>query len=239
MSGQMAQCVVVVLVAVLLLCFFQPRWLTPVLRIWWLSPNMVTSARVVLYWGGFGLLFRSVVVGVAVMSLAVVLDFLDGMIAKMRDRLNDPQFPGTTLIGKWWDPLADKATLVLSLILFAPQVWQVWAIAAVETLGTFLREPFLSFRSLFWLRRLMRSKAAATGIGKAKFVGEALAVGSAICVTQGWAAIIYVEVFGTLTLILAVGSVLSRFDLGRAWNKNVDRFTSAVRHRVRRRTETP
>lgn len=168
---------------------------------WWLrelsilpgfSPNFISVWRVALvFWGIECIRPSNYLAGVAILTVGFCLDKIDGQMARAygyalrvfhkRPSLNNFVeefiFPGSTSVGEWLDPLADKVAILpnmgrmiydlqcdsficsLIIVLF-------WLLVVPDIIGTVIRPPFTpSKTSEEWLR-----SCKATWPGKVKTV---------------------------------------------------------------------
>ncbi|MBI5654261.1 CDP-alcohol phosphatidyltransferase family protein [Candidatus Uhrbacteria bacterium] len=119
-----------------------------------IEANFITIGHLVLFWVGAYAFFRwSVYAGHLLIVSSAIWDVLDGKANKLRAERGLVRSKLNRWIGKWLDPLVDKATVLPFLCILAHRgivnPWTVVAIVAFDVIGTFLREPFTTLVHLF------------------------------------------------------------------------------------------
>ena len=127
---------------------------------WYFHPNAICVWRVIIGLSGMMLYFvaRQHTWGILLFSVSVVLDGIDGLIARRCDLV--------TPFGEEIDPLCDKLTYLPPMILFAYQglldVTTIWVLVVIEACGQFLVRYIIKRFTIF--------SVAANNFGKIKAV---------------------------------------------------------------------
>ena len=225
------------------------RWLS---RLPGLSPNWVTLWSIPLMWAGVSLYFTgSTRAGFWLTVFALMLDRVDGKMAtqgepfvwtgatprtpaqRRRRFWRELNHPGSTEVGKWLDPLADKLKIPIPLLYLGWIGLVPWgypaAIIVFEILGTVMRPPFQLVPAHY------QRGTAATAVGKLKVMFQFTTL--IVLWADGWSWLVVqpwlYHLLLSLALLFGVMSVLSRLNFTGRWawlNKAMDRFTRAFSH---------
>lgn len=150
------------------------RWLQPLVRLLVrifpnVHPNWYTSLRIVLIPPTIVLLPEHWYGALFLFLLGVVLDLIDGPVARYTKR--------TSRSGAFLDPFADKLLFLSVLVFFRPDVQSVlfWALFTVETV-LLLEHTFKFFYFRHADQQVRKQKQASNVWGKIKFGCEVAAI---------------------------------------------------------------
>lgn len=235
------------LLVALPIAFIPKRAVKRVARVWWLSPNAITLYGTLLNLLGFGIYFNfHFFSGFLTVTAGKALDRLDGRMAKARDEVADPAFPGTTDLGKVIDPLADKLTMIPVMLIFASRdpMSLIFAsfMALHELIGTFLRPlpeelekrlvagRWAFVARLFSFGKKYARRSGATWVGKVKYCFQVVYLLLCLPEHQGWCHFPLLLMWSLLLLsgVLSFASWISRLSLGKKLDQAIDRGTDDV-----------
>lgn len=116
--------------------------------------NLITLGRFLLFWVGICALVNWGVYAAHLFIVSsAIWDVLDGKAEVARKERGLPRSKLMRWVGKWLDPLVDKATVLPLLAIFAAHgivtFWAVGPVIAFDVIGTCLREPVTTFFRLF------------------------------------------------------------------------------------------
>jgi len=119
-----------------------------------IEANLITTGRFFLFWVGVYALFHwGIYAAHMCIASSAIWDVLDGKGEIARKERGLPRSKLMRWIGKWFDPLVDKATVLPLLAIFATHgivtFWAVGPVIAFDAIGTCLREPVTTFFRLF------------------------------------------------------------------------------------------
>lgn len=161
---------------------------------WYLWPNLLTLARVVLaalfavLWGS-----RQYIPAVVLLATAIASDFVDGQLAR---RIGTADL----MVGRWLDPLCDKAAMfiVFFTLWFGPYGWLIAIRISIEVILmclTVLGSQVLAHYRLVWGKSLagegrFMGHLGANYLGKLKTVFDWCVTGALVLNTfmavPGW-----------------------------------------------------
>ncbi|MCC7196591.1 CDP-alcohol phosphatidyltransferase family protein [Candidatus Peregrinibacteria bacterium] len=228
------------------------RFLVRIGKTKYLSPNWLSIWRTPIAWIGYTMYFHGYPYqGFCVVVLAFILDRIDGKVAAAYDEENkksdapttptgkfweDLNYLGSTPTGKWLDPMGDKITVPIPMIVFSIMGYMQWyavvTMLCLEVIGTLIRKPFLPL----WPFRLIESYVRGEGAswaGKVKVIAQYVCLFLGMIIHQKW-----VEVDSEITLttlvtinLMAIISILSRLKTHAALDEVADKATSAFNHK--------
>ena len=168
-----------------------------------MSPNWISFWRLPMLWiGVIVYLTLSPFTGFCIIVFAVMLDRLDGAVADALDALNDPNFPGKTMLGEWFDPFIDKLTFPPFLCVFwckellAPEF--MVPMILIEIASTVIRPPVMPDKEgksyifsnpenmfILFLQVKIRS-GKSSGPGKIKVLLQCMSMLACLPLDQHW-----------------------------------------------------
>jgi phosphatidylglycerophosphate synthase len=191
-----------------------------------LSPNYITLYRIPLSYLAYYVYFcQSAFTGYCLVVFAYACDALDGRVARALGHLN----PDKEKIGEWLDPLADKVTLPVLMVLMAWRGHLSWPILVtmiiIETGSQALRLNALKP----WVRG-----AKAKAVGKIKFIAQGFCLIACIPYDQHWVAVtVNVPNWLLCTAMIAAGlSVVSRLKVHRRFDAAMDRVNEGLMYLI-------
>jgi len=206
-----------------------PNWIT----FWGVIVFYISVVFYILHWLSMGFVYAFIYLPLAVLFFFVseAMDWLDGRMAKAREKFAMPRSKISIDRGEWGDPAADKAKhlpAVAALVVvgvFTPYI----AIPAilVDIIGTFVRkpftqEPFTKFNVFTWIKNNLR-QSKASRVGKVKSFFWVVAIIVAVPYHLGWLEPGYFpNVILGIALPLGVLSVISRIKISREVDRAVD-----------------
>ena len=168
------------------------------------GPDGVTIIRFAMFWCGVPVyFFVSPFTGLQLIVASCSLDVTDGRMAKAYAELGIARSARDLAFGEKADPLADKLTAPVLMILLAYlgalSKWPVIAVVAIDFIGTVIREaPFMN-------------KVRATAVGKIKTLLQDFTCLCCMPVLQGWVTETTVQdVIAWIAVVFGIGSILSR-----------------------------
>lgn len=211
-----------------------------------MSPNWISFWRLPIFWIGICIyLGVDPFIGFCIVVFALMLDRLDGAVADALDLLNDPEHPGKTTLGEWFDPFIDKLTFppLLCIFWFKGYFWTELMIPMliIEVISTIIRPPVMPDQNghsyvftdiehpfILFLKIKIRS-GKSSGPGKIKVFFQCMAPLACMPLDQHWMEFSLRIVNGLLVgaLVFGVFSVASRFKISPAVDSVVDTISAA------------
>jgi phosphatidylglycerophosphate synthase len=183
-----------------------------------LSPNWITLHRVPLSYLAYYVYFcQSAFIGYCLVVFAYSCDILDGRVARALGNLN----PDKEKIGEWLDPLADKVTLPVLMIVMAWHGHLSWPILVVMIIIEVGSQALRLNVVKSWVRG-----AKAKAVGKLKYISQAFCLIACIPYDQHWiVAKATVPNWLLGAAMLGAGlSVVSRLKIHRRFDAAMDRI---------------
>lgn len=217
----------------------------------YLTPNWLSIWRTPLAWIAYIIYFLGLhFVGYLIVVEAFMLDRFDGRVAEKRDIENkkdpnhepptgkfweDLNYPGSTPTGKWLDPLGDKLTIPIPMIVFTAMGFLQWYLIVpmllLELSGTLMRKPFLDMEPFKKLAPYVRAEGASWA-GKAKAVAQYVAIFLGMTIHNNWVQVDPKITFWTLIIVnlIALMSILTRLKLTPKIDQLNEEASSAFKH---------
>lgn len=227
------------------------KWMVRIGRTPYLSANWISILRVPFTWVGYLLYFLGYAYeGFCIVCEGFMLDRFDGKVATAGDEENkkDPNFPaptgkfkedlnypGRTPTGKAIDPIGDKLTILIPMIVFAAKGYlnttPVIVMVCLEVIGSLIRWPFLQLKAFDHLRPYIRGESA-SWVGKIKVVAQYVALFFGMTLHQKWLEIDAQIILTTLITIdiLAAVSIISRLKTNTKFDEVNDEANTAFEH---------
>jgi len=220
-------------------------------KVRYLSPNWLSIWRTPLAWIGYIVYFLGFhFVGFLIVVEAFMLDRFDGRVAQKSDEENkkdphhkpptgkfreDLNYIGSTPTGKWLDPLGDKLTIPVPMIIFSSMGFLQWYLIVpmliLEVIGTLMRNPFLKMKQFERLVPYVREEGASWA-GKGKVVAQYICIFLGMTLHNNWVPVGSHITIGMLIIVnsIALISIVTRLKTNTKFDKVSDEASSAFKH---------